>query len=144
MYILILAVGWKRLGKHGTRDKILPTMSRHIAAVGTRFRLLICGMKLLQGETIPRSISKNIMRQRIYSVALDYFCGDRSFPTQASNKDVNEDIQVLLTFWNMMHSDKKYFKIQMLSDGGEYTPEPTSHHPGGSFIVSNNYFESKF
>ena len=82
------------------------------------------------------------MRQRIYSVALDYFCGDRSFPTQASNKDVNEDIQVLLTFWNMMHSDKKYFKIQMLSDG-EYTPEPSSHHPGGSFIVSNTYFESK-
>ena len=81
---LDIAVGWKRLGRHGTRDKVLPSMSRHITAIGTRFRLLICGMSLLQGETLPKSISKNILRQRIYSVALDYFCGDRTFPTQTS------------------------------------------------------------
>ena len=37
---------------------------------GTRFRLLICGMSLLQGDTLPKSVAKNILRQRIYSVAL--------------------------------------------------------------------------
>jgi phosphatidylinositol 4-kinase len=41
---LDISVGRKRQGRHGNRDKVLPTMSRHITTVGTRFRLLICGM----------------------------------------------------------------------------------------------------
>ena len=124
---LDISVGRKRQGRHGNRDKVLPTMSRHITTVGTRFRLLICGMSLLQGDTLPKSVAKNILRQRIYSVALDYFCSERTFPTQSA-LTVYEDIQTLLKFWNMMYSDRKYFKTSLISDlidGG--------HHggPGG-------------
>ena len=57
-------------------------------------------MSLLQGDTLPKSVAKNILRQRIYSVALDYFCGERTFPTQSA-LTVYEDIQTLLKFWNM-------------------------------------------
>jgi len=71
----------------------LPTMGRHISAAGTRFRLLACGMSLLQGDVLINSMSKNLLRQRIYSVALDYFCADRSFPTQSPGA-LKEDIQV--------------------------------------------------
>jgi hypothetical protein len=101
---------------------------------GTRFRLLICGMSLLQGDTLPKSVAKNILRQRIYSVALDYFCGERTFPTQSA-LTVYEDIQTLLKFWNMMYSDRKYFKTSLISDlidGG--------HHagPGGHGLNQGN------
>ena len=94
---------------------MLPTMSRHITTVGTRFRLLVCGMSLLQGDTLPKSVSKNILRQRIYAVALDYFCSDPTFPTQ-NTFTVQEDIQTLLKFWSLMHSDRKYIKTNLLSD----------------------------
>ena len=61
----------------------MPSICRHISTVGTRFRLLICGMIMLQGDVLPKSMAKNILRQRIYSVALDYFCGGRTYPGQA-------------------------------------------------------------
>lgn len=47
--------------------------SRHIATVGTRFRLLTCGLSLVQGEALPRALSKSVLRERIYSAAVDYF-----------------------------------------------------------------------
>ena len=94
---------------------MLPTMNRHITTVGTRFRLLICGMSLLQGDTLTKSIAKNILRQRIYSVALDYFCNDRTFPTQSCNTNL-DDIQTLLKFWAMMHRDRQYIKSNLVTD----------------------------
>lgn len=140
---LDISVGRKRQGKHGNRDKMLPTMSRHITTVGTRFRLLICGMSLLQGDTLPKSVAKNILRQRIYSVALDYFCGDRMFPTQNS-VNVNEDIQTLLKFWTLMYSDRKYIKTCLLTDADVFGP-PTLHgqvihhqEPSGSYFETSS------
>lgn len=47
--------------------------SRHIATVGTRFRLLNSGLSLVQGEALPSSLSKSVLRERIYSAAIDYF-----------------------------------------------------------------------
>ncbi len=78
----------------------MPTMGRHISAAGTRFRLLACGMSLLQGDVLLNSMSKNLLRQRIYSVALDYFCADRSFPTQgpALKDDIQVSILNILSF----------------------------------------------
>lgn len=37
-------------------------------------RLLACGLSLLQGDVLPRSLSKNVLRERIYCNCLDYFC----------------------------------------------------------------------
>lgn len=132
---LDIAVGRKRLGRHGTRDKVLPTMSRHITAVGTRFRLLICGMSLLQGDTLPKSVAKNILRQRIYAVALDYFCNDKSFPTQ-TNVTILEDIQILIKFWTMLYSDRKYFKSSLISDADVHQE---LHH---GLVAGGTYFET--
>jgi len=39
----------------------------------------------------------------------------------------------------MMHSDRKYIKTSMLTETDPYTQENNQH--GGSFIVSNTYFE---
>ena len=93
----------------------MPSICRHISAVGTRFRLLISGMIMLQGDVLPKSMAKNILRQRIYSVALDYFCGGRTYPGQA-DRTLAGDIQVMLRFWNMMHSDRKYIKASFVGD----------------------------
>ena len=93
----------------------IPSICRHISTVGTRFRLLICGMTMLQGDVLPKSMAKNILRQRIYCVALDYFCGGRTYPGQAA-KPLAGDITVMLRFWNMMHSDRKYIKASFIGD----------------------------
>ncbi len=55
-------------------------MSRHVSAAGTRFRLLNCGMSLLQGDVLPKTLSKHTLRQRIYSCSLDFFCADKMYP----------------------------------------------------------------
>ena len=58
-------------------------MSRHVSAAGTRFRLLNCGMSLLQGDVLPKTLSKHALRQRIYSCSLDFFCADKMYPVSA-------------------------------------------------------------
>jgi phosphatidylinositol 4-kinase len=57
-------------------------MSRHVSAAGTRFRLLNCGMSLLQGDVLPKTLSKHTLRQRIYSCSLDFFCADKMYPVR--------------------------------------------------------------
>jgi phosphatidylinositol 4-kinase len=49
--------------------------NRNVATIGCRFKLLQCGLALLQGNTIPKSLARNILRERIYGSALDFFCG---------------------------------------------------------------------
>lgn len=80
-------------------------------------RLLACGLSLLQGDVLPRSLSKNVLRERIYCNCLDYFCCPPRCPTQ-SGAELREDILVLLRFWQAMHSDKKYLKASVV--GGEF------------------------
>ena len=46
----------------------VPRMSRHPSAAGTRFRLLHCALSLLQGDILPRSLAKNLLRERVYQV----------------------------------------------------------------------------
>lgn len=47
--------------------------SRHVAAVGSRFRLLTCALSLVQGDSLPRSVGKSVLRERVYAAAFDYF-----------------------------------------------------------------------
>ncbi|XP_012059018.1 PREDICTED: phosphatidylinositol 4-kinase alpha [Atta cephalotes] len=87
-----------------------PGITRHVAAVGVRFKLLSCGLVLLQGDVLPRTLSKNVLRERVYSNCLDYFCRERQLPTQEIDQ-LSEDIVTLIRFWQVMHSDKKYLMM---------------------------------
>lgn len=88
---------------------------RHIVSMGTRFRLLTCGLSLLQGDILPRSIAKSVLRERIYSAALDYFCGPVMCPIQ-KGAELREDILTLTKFWQCLFTDKKYLKTNLLAD----------------------------
>ncbi|XP_055625261.1 phosphatidylinositol 4-kinase alpha isoform X4 [Toxorhynchites rutilus septentrionalis] len=89
--------------------------TRHISTVGCRFKLLQCGLSLLQGNTIPKSLARNILRERIYANALDYFCGPQLCPSQ-SREALLEDIAILLKFWQTMRSEKKHLVASEVSD----------------------------
>ncbi|CAD6207905.1 GSCOCG00003162001-RA-CDS [Cotesia congregata] len=87
-----------------------PNLNRQIAAVGARFKLLCCGLLLLQGDTLSKSLSKNVLRERVYYNCLDYFCRERQTPTQEPEQ-MREDLVTLMRFWQVMHSDKKYLMM---------------------------------
>lgn len=97
--------------------------NRDVATVGCRFKLLQCGLSLLQGNTLPKSLARNILRERIYSHALDYFCGPQSCPSQ-SRDHLLEDITILLKFWQTMRSEKKHL---IASEVGDYDINPSLH-----------------
>ncbi|XP_062554225.1 phosphatidylinositol 4-kinase alpha isoform X2 [Armigeres subalbatus] len=99
-------------------------MTRHISTVGCRFKLLQCGLSLLQGNTIPKSLARNILRERIYANALDYFCGPQLCPSQP-REALLEDISILLKFWQTMRSEKKHLVASEVSD---YDLHPTSQN----------------
>ncbi|CAL1289574.1 unnamed protein product [Larinioides sclopetarius] len=88
---------------------------RHISSMSTRFRLLSCGLSLLQGDILPRTVCKNVLRERIYTAALDHFCAPPMCPTQ-KGPELREDISILIKFWNNLHTDKKYLKATMMGD----------------------------
>jgi hypothetical protein len=53
-------------------------MSRNIEAVGVRFHLLSSVLALAQGDALPAGIAKNMLRNRAYAAAMDYFtCVDK-------------------------------------------------------------------
>ncbi|XP_018572269.1 phosphatidylinositol 4-kinase alpha isoform X2 [Anoplophora glabripennis] len=99
-----------------------PCQTRHVAAIGVRFKLLTCGLSLLQGDILPKSLAKNVLRERIYCSCLDYFCKPVTCPTQDST-ELREDITTLVRFWQTLHSDKKYLKA---SDVGDLDLGPTA------------------
>ena len=86
-------------------------LNRHVSCVGLRFRFLVMALSLLQSSSsiIPNSISKWILRERIYYTALDYFTVSSRVPTQ-SYSDLREDLKSLIEFWNRMVAEKKYLK----------------------------------
>lgn len=84
--------------------------NRDVASVGARFKLLQCGLSLLQGNTIPKSLSRNILRERIYFHALDYFCAEQVCPKQG-REELLENILILLKFWQTMRSEKKHIMV---------------------------------
>ena len=84
-----------------------PRMSRHPVAAGTRLRLL-------QGDMLARSLSKNLLRERVYQTCLDYFCCRPQCPNKKRMSELREDALSMIRFWHMMHSDKKYLKQSLV------------------------------
>lgn len=70
---------------------------------------------LLSGDVLPKSVAKHVLRQRIYSCALDFFCSDKMYPNR-TGPALTEDVQVLLKFWSMILRDKSYIKNQIVGD----------------------------
>jgi phosphatidylinositol 4-kinase len=68
-------------------------------------------LSLLQSSSslIPNTISKCVLRERIYFTALNYFTVPSRIPTQ-SNADLREDLKFILEFWNRIVAEKKYLK----------------------------------
>lgn len=99
-----------------------PQLTRHISAIGVRFQLLSCGLSLLQGDFLPKSLAKNVLRERIYSCCLDYFCQGQKCPTQKPEA-LQDDITTMVKFWHMIHSDRKYLKQSAIGDFDVYRPQ---------------------
>uniref|UniRef100_A0A915IQ31 1-phosphatidylinositol 4-kinase n=1 Tax=Romanomermis culicivorax TaxID=13658 RepID=A0A915IQ31_ROMCU len=85
--------------------------SRNVECVGARFTLLSSALNLLQSNTILSNLSRNLLRKRIYSFALDYFTMPPQCPTQKANA-LHEDIVCLVKFWQTVVADKKYLTIE--------------------------------
>ncbi|KAJ8042770.1 Phosphatidylinositol 4-kinase alpha [Holothuria leucospilota] len=102
-------------------DPSMGALSRHIAAIGSRFRLLTMGLSLLQGNFLSPSNSKTVLRERVYTAACDYFSCAPMFPTQAGN-DLKEDILTIIRFYNGMRAERKYLGaavVTPLQDGDD-------------------------
>lgn len=86
-------------------------LSRHVSCVGLRFRFLVMALSLLQSHSslIPNTISKCVLRERIYFTALNYFTMPSRVPTQ-SYAELREDLKFILEFWNRIVAEKKYLK----------------------------------
>nr|CAH7716977.1 unnamed protein product [Callosobruchus chinensis] len=116
-----------------------PPMTRHVAAIGVRFKLLTCGLSLLQGDILPKCLAKNVLRERIYCCCLDYFCKPVACPTQDMN-DLREDITILVRFWQTLHFDKKYLKASDVSDLDVGSTSPLSAVNNNNELARPNDF----
>ena len=48
-------------------------MTKHVGAVGLRFRVLYLALYLVQSSYLANGISKYLLREKIYHTAFDYF-----------------------------------------------------------------------
>ncbi|XP_055327551.1 phosphatidylinositol 4-kinase alpha-like isoform X2 [Paramacrobiotus metropolitanus] len=93
------------------------------------FRFLSSGLRLLQDDNIENTPARNALRERVYAAALDYFAGSMDFP-QDFKYELRDDIKVLLRFWVLMHTDKRYLHWgDQDSVDGPYPEKPIASAP---------------
>ena len=97
-------------------------INKHVSVVGLRYRFLLMGLSILQYGCLPNTISRMILRERIYYAALDYFTATSRAPTQKYS-ELREDIKYIMEFWNKIVAEKKYLKEENYN---EHTPDGNS------------------
>ncbi|CAL1549081.1 unnamed protein product, partial [Lymnaea stagnalis] len=71
------------------------------------------GLSLLQGDILPNTPAKTVLRERVYAATLDFFCGPPICPSQQPS-ELREDITLLISYWQKMHYDKKHLSSNMV------------------------------
>ncbi|XP_059170408.1 phosphatidylinositol 4-kinase alpha-like [Physella acuta] len=94
---------------------LLNTSLSAAIAFGPRVRLLSMGLCLLHGNFITNPLVETVLRERVYAASVDFFCGPAMYPSQQGS-ELREDIEVLLTFWLKLHSEKKYLNASPFAD----------------------------
>lgn len=91
-------------------------ITRNIEVVGVRFKLLTSVLNMIQGDSACR-VSRNVLRQRIYATAFDYFTVAAQNPIQ-KGAQLRYDLRQLIGFWQVLYADGKYIKKEAFITNG--------------------------